>query len=544
MAADAAGTPMGASPDAPGTSPSTAGARKLPHRSTGGLIAISIFWFAINFHWSALLTILVPSQVLELLFREAPLGSVNAQAAWVNAHVGLTEAVVLAPGLIVALIANPLFGLLSDRTPIGRIGRRRPYILGGTAANVVGLAVMALAPTLFFTTGHSGNALAPSLLVLMVGLMLTQLGNNAAAAPFHAFLPDFVPEPQRGTASGFMGLALLLGQIGGALVPSLLGFNSKQLLAGQQTPSAYHTGIVIAYVTVALVIIVVAALTALMVREVRWTREIGPVERPAPTGHTWRDLLWTVVAVVAVVAGFLALTGAHLGIELDAPSLSGLQIVAVVVAAVGAAWAFDFRPRRDPDFTWVVVTRMLVMMGIYIVQNFLLLYMQNVANAPSPQAATTTFVIILTVTAAASTAFAGWGSDRIGRKRMVYISGAFMAAVGAAFVVAPYVVPNQVLTVAYVAGAVFGLGYGAYLSVDWALVADVLPSDATFARDMGVWNIGVTIPQVIAAVFGGWMLAVGLALGAPGLGYTLLFVSFVVFCVLGTVTVRYIKGAR
>lgn len=544
MAADAAGTSIDASTDPAGAPLSAAKARKLPHRSTGALIAISIFWFALNFHWAALLTILVPSQVLELLFREAPAGSIGSQAAWVNAHVGLTEAVVLAPGLIVALIANPLFGLLSDRTPIGRIGRRRPYVLGGTAMNVVGLAMMALAPTLLVGTGHSGNALAPSLLILMVGLMVTQLGNNAAAAPFHAFLPDFVPEPQRGTASGLMGLALLLGQIGGALVPSLLGFNSKQLLAGQQSPDAYHTGVVIAYAIVALVIVVMAVLTALTVREVRWIREIGAVEHHVPATHTWRGLLWTVTAVVVVVAGFLALTSAGVGIGLDAVSLSALQIVAVVVAAVGAAWAFEFRPRRNPDFTWVVVTRMLVMMGVYIVQNFLLLYMQNVADAPSPQAATTTFIIILTLTAAASTAFAGWGSDRIGRKRMVYISGAFMAAVGAAFVIAPYLVPHQVLVVAYAAGAVFGLGYGAYLSVDWALVADVLPSDATFARDMGVWNIGVTIPQVIAAVFGGWMLALGLALGAPSFGYTLLFVSFVVFCVLGTVTVRYIKGAR
>src|SRR6185437_6497519 len=70
-------------------------------------------------------------------------------------------------------------------------------------------------------------------------------------------------------------------------------------------------------------------------------------------------------------------------------------------------------------------------------------------------------------------------------------------------------------------------GYGSYLSVDWALVADVLPSDATFARDMGVWNIGLTIPQVLAAVFGGWMLALGVILGSTSLGYTFLFVSFV-----------------
>jgi MFS family permease len=517
-------------------------ARALPRRSLGGLIAISIFWFALNFHWSAILTILIPSQTLGLLFREAPAGSLASQASWVNAHAGLTQAIVLAPGLIVALIANPFFGLLSDRTPLGRLGRRRPYILGGTALNVVGLGLMALGPTLL-SGGHSGNALAPSILILMAGLMVTQLANNAAAAPFHAYLPDFVPEAQRGTASGFMGFAMLAGQIGGALVPSLLGFNSAKLLAGQQSFAAYNAGIVTAYAVVALVMVALAMLTAVTVREVRWTRPSAEASH-APLGATWRGLTLTIVAVVVVVGGYLALVALRAGVVLDDASLSTLQIVAVVVAGIGAAWAFDFRPRRNTDFSWVVLTRMLVMMGIYLVQSFLLLYMENVANAPSPQAATTTFIIILTLTAAASTAFAGWGSDRIGRKRMVYISGAFMALVGAAFVIAPYLVPGQVLTVAYAAGAVFGLGYGAYLSVDWALVADVLPSDATFARDMGVWNIGLTIPQVLAAVFGGWMLALGVALGSTGLGYTFLFVSFVVFCVLGTVTVRYIRGVK
>jgi len=59
---------------------------------------------------------------------------------------------------------------------------------------------------------------------------------------------------------------------------------------------------------------------------------------------------------------------------------------------------------------------------------------------------------------------------------------------------------------------------------------------------MGVWNIGLTLPQVLAAVFGGWLIGLGLALGSLQLGYTFLFVGFVVFCVSGTVTVRYIKG--
>jgi MFS family permease len=255
-------------------------------------------------------------------------------------------------------------------------------------------------------------------------------------------------------------------------------------------------------------------------------------------------LLQTILAVVLLVGVTLLLLRIIPGLSLNTGSLSILQLLGISIAGYGAMRAFHFHPRQSPDFSWVVLTRMLVMMGVYIVQNFLVLYMQNVAHAPNPQAATTEFLIFLTLSATVSTAFAGWASDRLGRKRMVYISGTFMAVVGIAFIAAPYLFPDSVLQLALGAAFVFGLGFGAYVSVDWALVADVLPSEATFARDMGVWNIALTLPQVFAVVLGGWLLLLGVALGNSGLGYTLLFVAFVAFCVLGTVTVRNIKGVK
>ena len=225
----------------------------------------------------------------------------------------------------------------------------------------------------------------------------------------------------------------------------------------------------------------------------------------------------------------------------------GARIVArlpEVGSDLGAARAFGFRPRKNPDFSWVVLTRMLVVMGVQIVQTFLTFYMKDVVHADSPESAATLFVIILTFGAMASTVLAGWASDRVGRKRMVYISGSFMAFVGVVFVIAPFIVPGMLLQITFGAAAVFGLGFGAYISVDWALVADVLPSEKTYARDMGIWNIALTLPQVLAAVFGGWLLAFGVAVGSRSLGYTLLFAFLVLFCALGTVTVRFIRGVK
>ncbi len=524
----------------PGTASAEAPTPTRTTRSLGQLVAISIFWFAINFHWAALLQLVIPGQIYGLLFHAAPAGSLASRAAWVDAHKSLTLAIVVAPGLIIALLANPFFGLLSDRTP-GRLGRRRPYILGGTLVNVVGLGLMALAP-LVATADGSGQALAPSMVILMVALMLTQLGNNAAAAPFHALLPDTVPQEQRGKASGIMGLALFLGQIGGAIVPTLIGYSSDGLKNGTQSLSTYDQRIAISYGAVALVSVVMAILTFITVRERPWSRGTAAPATGTTFAGTGRALVLTLLAVLATTGLMIAVARVVFGSTIDDKVVDGLEVLPVVVAGIGAAIAFDFRPRRNPDFSWVVVTRMLVMLGIYSVQLYIFYYMQDVAAPSQPEAATTNFLVILTITALVSSLFVGRASDRFGRKRMVYISGAFMAAVGALFVLAPAIVPGHILALALGAAAIFGLGYGAYVSVDWALVADVLPNEETFARDMGVWNIGLTAPQVIAAVIGAALITVGQSVFGSDYSYTFLFVALVVFCVAGTVTVRYIRG--
>ncbi|HEX9067195.1 MAG TPA: MFS transporter, partial [Ktedonobacterales bacterium] len=521
-------------------------ASPLPHQETrpttrvslGAIIAISIFWFALNYHWGALQILLIPDQVTSLLLREAPGATLADQAAWANSNTPLTLALVVAPGLIVALISNPLFGLLSDRTR-SRFGRRMPYIVVGTLLNIGALLLMAYAPGLG-VVGHSGNTLAPSLLILMGALMLTQLTSNAAQAPFHALLPDIVPEAQRGLASGIMGFAQLFGTIGGVLGTSLLGMNSQQLLHGTQSPGDFDARIKLGYIITGAVIGVIALITALTARERAARIEAGSLIEGRTIGQLGITVSVVVVAIAALIGAFRFVPA--LGLTQD--SFAVIQLVALVIAGIGAARAFEFRPRRNTDFTWVVVTRMLVQLGIYTVLTFLTPYMREAVHAPNPESAASNFIIVVSVTAIIPTVLVGWLSDRFGRKRMVYISGAFMAAVGAVFIFAPYVISGDIVPIILGAAAIFGLGYGAYVAVDWALVADVLPSDATFARDMGVWNIGLTLAQVLAAVVGGWLLAFGRGVGGAQLAYALLFLGFVVFSVAGTVTVRYIRGVK
>ncbi len=211
-------------------------------------------------------------------------------------------------------------------------------------------------------------------------------------------------------------------------------------------------------------------------------------------------------------------------------------------------------PFKNSDFTWVFLTRMLVTMGIFTVQEFLQYYLGDVIGAAkfvlpgigkvadTPESAVSLFLILLLVGAIISTLVAGVLSDRHGRKIMVYLAGGIMGAVALTFVF------FHSFLLAVLMGVVFGLGYGAYESVDWALASDVLPSIDDYAKDMGVWHVAMVLPQVIATPIAGFLLdkfqVIGKAQSIDNLGYVVIFLLAVVYFILGTVFVKQIKKVK
>ncbi len=208
-------------------------------------------------------------------------------------------------------------------------------------------------------------------------------------------------------------------------------------------------------------------------------------------------------------------------------------------------------PLRDHDFRWVFWTRFLMVMGTYTVQEFLQYFMQDVVKdfslfgrvmAQNAESAVSFFVLGLLIGAIISSLASGILSDRYGRKFMVYISSVLQAIVP---IVLVFYAPFGLVVGL---GLVFGLGFGAYNAVDWALASDVLPSMDDHAKDMGVWHVALTFPQVIATPIAGFLLdnfqAAGSRSGIPHLGYTVIFVLATLYFVLGTVLVSRIRKVR
>ena len=105
---------------------------------------------------------------------------------------GAAEAIIINPGVIIAILVQPTVAALSDHTS-SRLGRRKPYIIVGTLLDIAFLL---------------GFYLAGAWVGTFIFYCLLQFSSNFAQWPFQGYMPDLVPAKQVGLASGLMGLMI------------------------------------------------------------------------------------------------------------------------------------------------------------------------------------------------------------------------------------------------------------------------------------------------------------------------------------------------
>jgi MFS family permease len=122
-------------------------------------------------------------------------------------------------GAVAAMVFNPLAGAFSDRTS-SRLGRRRPWIIGGSLVAAALMVVMSY---------------QDSIVGLAALWFLVLAAANVAFSAMTAYIPDQVPVDQRGLVSGFVGLAQVLGVVIGVALVSYVVPDLQQgtwLIAG------------------------------------------------------------------------------------------------------------------------------------------------------------------------------------------------------------------------------------------------------------------------------------------------------------------------
>ncbi|WP_029431458.1 MFS transporter [Blastococcus sp. URHD0036] len=199
-----------------------------------------------------------------------------------------------------------------------------------------------------------------------------------------------------------------------------------------------------------------------------------------------------------------------------------------LAAAVRATWE---APTRSPDYAWAFAGRLLVSLGNALGTTYLLYFLDDGLRVDDPEGSLLVLTLVYVVATVTATWAGGVLSDRTGRRRVFVGWAAVLQALACGLLV---VAPSW--PAALGAGVLLGAGYGAYTSVDQALVTQVLPDARTLAGDLGVMNVALVAPQALAPLLAG--AVIGLS------GYGALFTLAGLCTVLGAVSVTRIRSVR
>jgi MFS family permease len=242
------------------------------------------------------------------------------------------------------------------------------------------------------------------------------------------------------------------------------------------------------------------------------------------------------MATGSIAAGYL--TTAGLLVVLSLPYCLDSRDVALAPEdrppfdALRFVRSFWVSPREHPDFAWAWITRFLMNLANALLLLYLLYYLQDAVDLSRKAAEAGVFrlTLLYAVLTVVTAILGGIWSDRLARRKVFVTVSGYVIAAALLLLAFVHSYPG-----AYVGAAILGIGFGIYTSVDFALITQVLPTDADRAKDLGVINIANALPQVLAP----GVAALVLGLGA---GYPTLYVLAALAAVLGSFLVRRIVG--
>ena len=176
---------------------------------------------------------------------------------------------IMAADNVLALFLLPLFGAISDRTET-RIGRRMPFILGGTAAAVV---LMNLLPLLDNRYAAAPSPVTLAGFVAVLALLLVAMGTYRS--PAVALMPDVTPKPLRSKGNAIINL---MGAVGGILYLAV----AAVMYPTSRTEGMAHVDYQPLFLVVSLIMAAAVVVLFLTVREPKLAEENRRLEAAHP----------------------------------------------------------------------------------------------------------------------------------------------------------------------------------------------------------------------------------------------------------------------
>ncbi|WP_404334835.1 MFS transporter [Sphingomonas sp. MMS12-HWE2-04] len=454
---------------------------EMPRQSFAGLWNISFGFFGIQIGFA------LQNANMSRIFQSLGTELDNLPALWVAAP-------------LTGLLVQPVIGHLSDRTWLGRLGRRRPYFLAGAILAALALLVMPESPSIWFA--------AMMLWVLDASL-------NVSMEPFRAFVGDMLRKDQH--AAGYAVQTAFIGA--GAVVGSIFPWTLEHLGVSNQAPAgtlpdtvryAFWFG--------------GAALFLSVLWTVVSTREYAPEEMAAfddapaqEDDETARRLAargFGPATLSIAAGGVIVWAVGQFALEKEVYLLGGLLIAYGVASIAGIALARrgstnnmlssivgDFsgmpllmkRLAVAQFFSWSALFIMWINTTPIVTQAFF-----GAPGAGDPryqQGANWVDVLFATyngVAAIAALTLLPFLSARIGQAR-THIIGLLCGAAGYASF---FAMPNaQWLLVSEIG---IGIAWASILAMPYAILASSLPQKK-LGIYMGLFNVFVVVPQLLVA---------------------------------------------
>ena len=347
---------------------------------------------------------------------------------------------------LTGLIVQPLIGHASDRT-WGPLGRRRPYFLAGAILSSLALILMPRSSALWMAAGL---------------LWILDASINISMEPFRAFVADLLPEQQRTSGFAMQSLFIGLGAVAASVLPWLMT-NAFHVSSGTGAGHAIPLTVRLSFYVGA----------AVFFGAVLWTIVTTPEYPP--------DDLGKFRAEKAEQGGLLR---------------NARQIVNSIAAM----------PRTMRQLAWVQICSWLGLFCMWLY--FPVAVAHNVFGAPdqaSPlyAAGVEWGGICFAVYSAVCFGFSFLLAPLAGllSRKLAHSACLLCGSLG---LLSVFLIHDKYLLLLSMAGV--GIAWASILAIPYSILAGALPAEKMGVY-MGIFNFFIVIPEIIASLGFGWVMA-------------------------------------
>ena len=353
---------------------------------------------------------------------------------------------------LMGMIVQPLVGYFSDKTWLGRWGRRIPYLLIGALAAII---VMVLLPN----AGSLGLTIAGAMIFGLIALMFLDTSINMAMQPFKMMVGDMVNEKQKAKAYSIQSFLCNAGSLVGYVFPFLF------------------TAIGIANI----------APEGVVPDSVKWSFYAGAA-----------ILILCVLYTISHVKEYTPAEMAEFNAAANAEGQSGNASTEMSAEQKKHAYKVFFEVGLVQFFCWAAFMYMWTYTNGTIADT---VWNTTDASSEGYQLAGNWVGILFAVQAIGSVLWAVV-LPRFKNIKVAYALSLVIGGIG--FAMVPYIHNQYMLFVPYF---LIGFAWAAMLAMPFTLVTNAFEGSSRMGTALGLFNCTICIPQIVAAALGGVLLA-------------------------------------